>query len=136
MRTRDLVTLALRTATPSAETEWPLQSRSSVPHGRSEVPLPFDTGVLLGSQSRLRDTQADAVVSLSRIGVEDRMFSDAAPENHVEFWLVDSDDRAQHNDLAATLEDAADTLAELRAEGHTVLLHCVSTLTTARPPSP
>lgn len=125
MRARDLVTLALRTATSSAETEWPLQSRSSVPHGRSEVPLPFDTGVLLGSQSRLHDTQADAVVSLSRIGVEDRLFSDAAPENHVEFWLVDSDDRAQHNDLAASLEDAADTLAELRAEGHTVLLHCV-----------
>ena len=40
----------------------------------------------------------------------------------VEFWLVD---REGYNlDPEFVLSDAADTIAELRAEGKTVLLHC------------
>jgi protein-tyrosine phosphatase len=46
-----------------------------------------------------------------------------APEDHVESWLIDRDDA--NLDLAAQLVDAAAAVRELRAEGKTVLLHCV-----------
>ena len=86
--------------------------------------MAFDNGLQLGTQSCLTTTDADAVVSLSRLGSAERLFADH-PERQVEFWLVDSDDPATHNDLAATLIDAADVVAELRSQGHHVLLHCV-----------
>ena len=40
----------------------------------------------------------------------------------VEFWLVDQDGANPHLDFV--LRDAADTVAALRAEGKTVLVHC------------
>ena len=45
------------------------------------------------------------------------------PEDHVESWLIDKDDA--NLDLAGQLVDAASAVRELRAEGKTVLLHCV-----------
>jgi protein-tyrosine phosphatase len=46
-----------------------------------------------------------------------------APEDHVESWLIDQDDA--NLDLAGQLVDAASAVRGLRAEGKTVLLHCV-----------
>ena len=43
----------------------------------------------------------------------------------MQVWLVDSPDPAKNPNLDAVLADAADAVAALRAEGRTVLLHCV-----------
>ncbi|KNX38853.1 ADP-ribosylglycohydrolase family protein [Luteipulveratus halotolerans] len=126
LRARDLVSLALQTAGAAGPGSWPLASHAPVEPGRPlGVRAPFDDGLILGTQADLARTDADAVVSLSRVGLADRSPS-RPPENHVECWLVDSDDPAAHNDLACTLADCADAVAELRAEGKTVLLHCVA----------
>jgi hypothetical protein len=80
---------------------------------------PYDDGVLLGGVAGLDDLppDVDAVVSLCRVEpcsevvvvVESRLI-DAAGENaHVDF----------------ALHDAVDAVAQLRAEGHTVYMHCV-----------
>ncbi|CAM3020647.1 MULTISPECIES: ADP-ribosylglycohydrolase family protein [Dermacoccus] len=124
LRARDLVELALRTAGEAPADAWPRRAHEPEITSRPAVTVAFDGGLRLGTQSCLTTTDADAVVSLSRIGSAERLFADY-PERHVEFWLVDSDDPATHNDLAATLIDAADVVAELRSQGHHVLLHCV-----------
>lgn len=75
----------------------------------------------IGTEAVLATTNASAVVSLSRIGTDERR-----PDGrHVEAWLVDSDDSDAHNDLAYALHDAADATQELLAAGETVFLHCV-----------
>ncbi|CAM3105457.1 MULTISPECIES: dual specificity protein phosphatase family protein [Dermacoccus] len=130
---RDLVELALRTAGETQPGAWPLREIEPSPGGRAlDAPASFDEGLHLGTQTALAHTQADAVVSLSRIGSQEnretrlrRFGGGNHPARHVEYWIVDSDDPSTHNDLAAALNDAADTVAELRAEGHTVFLHCV-----------
>ena len=49
----------------------------------------------------------------------------AGPE-HVAFRLIDEADAQESPNLALVPNDAARTVADLRAEGHTVLLHCVA----------
>ena len=66
---------------------------------------------------------ADAVVSLCRLGVAEVPLRGVAPEDHVEAWIIDKDDA--NNDLRSTISDAAAAVRQLRAEGKTVLLHCV-----------
>jgi protein-tyrosine phosphatase len=65
----------------------------------------------------------DAIVSLCRLGTEELLSGE--DRNHVEVALLDNPDRAKNPNLDAVLADAADVVAELRAEGRTVLLHCV-----------
>ncbi|WP_207346087.1 ADP-ribosylglycohydrolase family protein [Arthrobacter sp. E3] len=67
--------------------------------------------------------EVSAVVSLCRIGRDDAPA--VAAENHVTFWLVDSADPAENAHLEFVLRDAAQAVAQFRAEGHTVYLHCV-----------
>ena len=43
----------------------------------------------------------------------------------MEVWLIDSPDPDRNPHLDHVLTQAADTVAALRAEGRTVLLHCV-----------
>lgn len=124
LRARDLVELSLRTAGQVRDGDWPITPTVSTHGPALSVPAPFDEQLLLGSQAALADTRAHAVVSLSRIGRDERLTS-WSPELHVESWLVDSDHPADHNDLAGALHDAADVVAELRAERRTVFLHCV-----------
>ena len=57
------------------------------------------------------------MVSLCRMGSAD------LDAEHVEFWLVDED--GANPNLAFVIDDAARTIQALRAEGKTVLLHCV-----------
>jgi ADP-ribosyl-[dinitrogen reductase] hydrolase len=66
---------------------------------------------------------ADAVVSLCRMGSDSAPLPGVAPQDHVESWLIDEDDA--NLDLAGQLVDAASAVRDLRAEGKTVLLHCV-----------
>jgi len=66
-----------------------------------------------------------AVVSLCRRGVDD-VVPGIGPSEQVDVWLMDSDDAASNPNLAFVLRDTASVVAELRDEGHTVLVHCVA----------
>ena len=72
----------------------------------------------LGSLRALEDLPAeiDAVVSLCRVGTKQ------TDREQVEFWLIDKPNANPNLDFI--LRDAADTVAALRAEGKTVLVHC------------
>lgn len=128
-RGRDLIGLALATATGGA-VSWP--ARGSLVTGQSvslAIPHPDDDGVLLGTEAdiaRATDLGVTAVVSLSRINADDLTAAGTAAGNHVEVWLVDSEDPAANSHLAWTLADAAWTVRELRRQGERVLLHCVA----------
>ena len=92
---------------------------------------PHDDRVWLGGVQALRDLPdgVDAVVSLCRLGADEVPAPGVDPGDHVEVWLIDSPDPDRNPHLDHVLTQAADTVAALRAEGRTVLLHCV-------PPSP
>jgi ADP-ribosylglycohydrolase len=87
------------------------------------VPHPHDEGVLLGTH-RSRGHRATAAVALCRVGRKQACFDGA--EIVLESRLLDDDDPAKNPHLHFALFDAADAVRGLRAEGHTVLLHCVA----------
>ena len=64
-----------------------------------------------------------AVVSLCRLGADDLPTIPAA--DHATFWVVDSPIDSENAHAAHVLREAADAVAGFRAEGKTVLLHCV-----------
>jgi len=125
LRAHDLVALAALAAGGGKpdSTGWPVTERMDylgwVPE-RSLTVHPHDHGVLLGSIVDLDDVQTDAVVSLCRIGRSQRRRVD-----HVEIWLIDRDEPEANPNLDLVLRDAAEAIAAFRAEGKTVLLHCV-----------
>lgn len=85
---------------------------------------PHDPGVWLADASALDDLPDDvtAVVSLCLLG------SGQVPPNveHVIYRLIDHPDPGVNPNLDFILTDAAQTIADLRAEGHIVLVHCVA----------
>ena len=127
LRARDLVRLAYLSAHRgrTATDRWPLAPSLGHYGGAATTvtPHPDDAGVLLGAVGALRPGVADAVVSLCRVGSSQAPLPGVRPEDHVEVWLVDDDDA--NNDLAFVLDDSALAVQQLRAEGKTVLLHCV-----------
>ncbi|KHO23005.1 ADP-ribosylglycohydrolase family protein [Mycolicibacterium setense] len=84
---------------------------------------PHDRQVLLGSVSALRRLPAefDAVVSLCRI--PEHLVPEGMP--HVEVRLIDKVDPDENPHLDFVLLEAARAVEQLRAQGRTVLLHCV-----------
>jgi ADP-ribosyl-[dinitrogen reductase] hydrolase len=131
-RARDLVALGIMSASAGepADDGWP--SAAAVDYSRYPdldrlVAHPFDSGVLLGGVGILRALPADvdAVVSLCRLGSAEVPGSGVAVENHLEIWIDEEPTYAANPNLALVLSQAADAVASLRAEGHTVLLHCV-----------
>ncbi|WP_291382639.1 ADP-ribosylglycohydrolase family protein [Demequina sp.] len=87
---------------------------------------PHDEGVWIGAVGMLDDLPAgvDAVVSLCRIGT--RQVPDAiAAGDRVTVRLIDKEAPGENPHLEFVLTEAADAVAALRAEGKTVLLHCV-----------
>jgi ADP-ribosylglycohydrolase/predicted protein tyrosine phosphatase len=131
LRAHDLVALgalAARGGEPD-DTGWPTGPRmdylSWYPE-RSLTPHPHDPGVLLGSIVDLDESPADAVVSLCRIGTEQRRVTTSRAADHVEVWLIDKDEPEANPNLDLVLRDTVDAIAALRAEGKTVLLHCVA----------
>lgn len=84
---------------------------------------PYDDGLWLGSVAALRalPPDVDAVVSLCRIGDTDL----PSGAELVEVRLVDRDGPDENPNLGFALNDTARVIEQLRAEGHTVLLHCV-----------
>jgi hypothetical protein len=87
------------------------------------VELQHADNVWIGAEGDIHNLppEVDAVVSLSRVGS-----AFAGGREHIEFWLVDSWNPESNPNLRFVLKDAADTVAELVAEGRTVFLHCVA----------
>ncbi len=127
MHVRDLHRLAFLTVHRGNDGPegWP--SGGSISSYRRSSPdvvaHPDDHGVLLGAVGAVRRGVADAVVSMCRMSSDLAPLAGVAPEDHVEFWVIDKEDA--NNDLAGQLLDAARTVRDLRSEGKTVLLHCV-----------
>ncbi|WP_353711472.1 ADP-ribosylglycohydrolase family protein [Arthrobacter sp. K5] len=96
--------------------------------GRTDalVQHPHDDGVWLGgvaSVARVAELGIDAVVSLCRLGIDDVPAVGAA--DHATFWVVDSFDTGDNAHPDFVLREAAAAVERYRAEGKTVLLHCV-----------
>ncbi len=128
VRARELVTWSVLTARGGRpdSTGWPAVERMTYPAARqAAVPHPDDEGVLLGTVADLGEV-GDAAVSLCRLGSGEVPAAGVAPEDHVEVWLVDSEDPADNPHLDFVLADTASVVADLRAKGRTVLLHCVA----------
>lgn len=87
---------------------------------------PQDANVLLGGISALRRPPEgiDAVVSLCRVAHDD-MRRDVP---HVEVRLIDRAEADDNPHLDRVLLDAVRTVEEFRAQGRTVLVHCVQAL--------
>lgn len=87
---------------------------------------PHDAGVWIGGIGALESLPAevDAVVSLCQVGAAEVPARIAREDCH-EVWLIDSADRDENPHLEFVLTEAAGAVAALRAEGKTVLLHCV-----------
>ncbi len=126
LRSRDLARLGIITARggTSDEQGWP-----QAPHfeygtpPRAGVPHPADAEVTLGT-ANTTGVSPDAVVSLCRLGRCDVPAAGIPPEDHVDFWLIDTT-AADNPNLAFVIDDAARTVLDLRSEGKSVLLHCV-----------
>jgi hypothetical protein len=80
---------------------------------------PSDDGVILGSLGMSMDG-THAVVTLNQAGRED--FSAIPAGDHVEMWLVDHP--GDNNQPHFVIDQAARAVAQLRAEGKRVFLHC------------
>ena len=132
LRARDLVALGVMTArggrTDSAG--WPTGARMdySTYEGRAALARhPHDEGVWLGGVDALDNLPdaVDAVVSLCRLGAAQVPATGVSAGDHVEIWLIDEPEREKNPHLDFVLTDAVAAVAALRAEGRTVLLHCV-----------
>ena len=84
---------------------------------------PHDDGIWLGAAGALDTLPAeiDAVVSLCRVGTAQ---VPARIRHHLEVRLIDNNDPAKNPNLDFVLSDTVAAIDALRAEGHTVLLHC------------
>ncbi|MBM9460205.1 ADP-ribosylglycohydrolase family protein [Nocardioides sp. zg-536] len=107
--------------------DWPTVASIDYAHygiPRTLVPHPYDDGVWLGDAGVLADLPADidAVVSLCLVGTAQ------VPEHveHVTYRLIDVTNAGDNPNLDFVLLDAARTVQALRAEGRTVLVHCVA----------
>lgn len=131
MRARDLMVLGMELGRGEGRrtASWPRADRHDYSMwGRTDVLVrhPHDAGVWLGgvgSLGRVAELGIDAVVSLCRLGTLD--VPGVAPEDHATFWVVDSAVDGDNAHAAFTLQEAAAAVECYRAEGKTVLLHCV-----------
>jgi hypothetical protein len=131
MAVRELVSLGILTASRGASgpNGWPMGERveSSLydytPH--AAVPHPHDEGVWLGTVAA-SENNSNAVVSMCRLGVGQVPAAGVDIQDHVEAWLIDSDDPDKNLNLDYVLADIAAATAGLRSEGKRVLVHCVA----------
>ncbi|EAP98562.1 putative ribosylglycohydrolase [Janibacter sp. HTCC2649] len=134
LRSSDLVGVAVTTARGCVDNDaWPaiphMEYRDAGAWTPMAVPHPYDDGVLLGTWRDFRRAEelgVDAVVSLCRVGIRDVPAPGIAPEDHITVWLVDSDDPTANAYLDFVLDDTADAIEALRAEGERVLVHCAA----------
>jgi len=132
LRARDLIRLGLLAATGGQPDSagWPAAPVFDYADYGAIHTLaahPHDPGILLGGVGILDHLPlgVDAVVSLCRLGTGQVPAAGLAAGDHVEVWLIDRDAPDANPHLDCVLHQAATAVAVLRAEGHTVLLHCV-----------
>jgi ADP-ribosylglycohydrolase len=125
----DLATLTVKGG-PGSKPRWP--GVPTMPYAgwsgtEALTRHPHDHGVWLSGVDALDSPPegVEAVVTMCRIGTEQTPPGVAAGD-HVEVWLLDEPDADHNPNLDQVLADTADTVAALRAEGRTVLLHCVA----------
>ncbi len=124
LRVNDLTRLAVLAARGGRPDRvgWPAGATVSTEYFRhtAAVPHPHDAGVWLGSQSALAalPPSVGAVVSLCRVGRHEVPSGVEA----IQVWLVDQP--CANANLERTLVDAAAVIAQLRAEGKEVFVHC------------
>jgi ADP-ribosylglycohydrolase len=131
LRARDLMMLGMELGRGEGRRpgSWPRAERQDYSLWACTDALvqhPHDDGVWLGgvgSLGRAAELGIDAVVSLCRLGTLD--VPGVAPEDHAMFWVIDSPIEEDNAHAAFVLRDAAATVERFRAEGKTVLLHCV-----------
>ncbi|MGX5716304.1 ADP-ribosylglycohydrolase family protein [Arthrobacter sp. MAHUQ-56] len=131
LRARDLMVLGMELGRGEGRRHlsWPRAERHDYSMwGRTDslVRHPHDDGVWLGgigSLKRVAELGVDAVVSLCRLGTSD--VPGVSPEDHATFWVVDSAVEGDNAHAAFVLGEAAAAVERFRAEGKTVLLHCV-----------
>ena len=105
---------------PAAESLVPYYVQEGDPPG-FHVALPQDPGVIVGDVAALGAVEADAVVSLCRMGGREQL----SGALHLEAWLIDSEDPAANPNLTFVLRDLAATIRRLRDGGKRVFVHCV-----------
>jgi hypothetical protein len=121
---RDLLNLAVaavRKEKLSSTAGWPQSETMLGTYEDVWVQHPHDDGLWMASLTGLETMpeDIDVVVSMCRVGT-----NQVAGAEVIEFWLIDE---PGHNlDTGFVLEDAANTIAELRAEGKKVVVHCVA----------
>jgi ADP-ribosylglycohydrolase len=131
LRTRDLMMLGMELGRGEGHRldAWPRAERhdySMWSRTDALVQHPHDDGVWLGgvgSLGRMAELGIDAVVSLCRLGTLD--VPGVPPEDHATFWVIDSPVEDENAHAAFVLREAAVAVERFRAEGKTVLLHCV-----------
>ncbi|MCB5274747.1 hypothetical protein BJG92_02284 [Arthrobacter sp. SO5] len=131
LRARDLTMLGMELGRGEGRrpASWPRAERQDYSMwGRTDelVQHPHDDGVWLGgvgSLARLAELGIHAVVSLCRLGTSE--VPGVAPDDHATFWVIDSPADEDNAHAAFVLRDAAAAVERFRAEGKTVLLHCV-----------
>lgn len=120
--TRTALDLITPTPDPHAWPHTPLRSEDGLNPPTFAVAHPLDPHVLLGNLAYLRSRpdHVDAVVSLCRTHPHDAPH--LAGPDWIRVWLHDTPDA--NTNVHFTLDQAADAVATLRAEGKRVLVHC------------
>ena len=109
---------------------WPLGARMDYSEYREPDALaqdPHDAHVWLGGVDALGNLPegVNAVVSLCRLGDRQVPAQGVDAGDHIEVWLIDESEPDKNPNLDFVLTDAVAAIEMLRAEGKTVLLHCV-----------
>ena len=129
LRARDLAAFGVLTARGGQDDAvgWPRGEVVDYPwvRARPGVLHPHDDGVVLGTVATAGHG-CDAVVSLCRRGTAEVPADGVKVRDHVEVWLMDSEDPADNPNLGFVFADTAEVIAAMRAEGRRVLLHCVA----------
>jgi len=122
LRDADLQRLAWQAATGK---RWPAQF-DLPPMSIPPVRHPEDRDILLGGARGLRPLpdEIDAVVSLCRLGERQVPSPPVADADHINVWLIDSDNPADNPNLTLVAEQTVGMLMTLREEGRSVYLHC------------
>jgi ADP-ribosylglycohydrolase len=120
LKTRDLIQLGEKIFRKGGPDDFDY-TYGGFPEPQETVRHPHDDGVWIGGVAGLRHlpTEVDAVVSLCR--VSDDYLSDGA--THLDVRLIDA--AGENANLDFVLTDTVRAIEALRAEGHTVFLHCV-----------
>ena len=125
LRAADLIRLAVLTASGGRDDArgWPSALHRPLLAARVTTPAahPSDDEVILGSLG-MSIPNAAAVVSLCQVGRED--FAAVPAGDRIEVWLVDHP--GDNNQPHFVIDQAAGAVAQLRAEGKRVFLHCLA----------